>query len=221
MRLKITLTPNREIVPFNHLPVLAGALHKWLGTNTYHGELSLYSYSWLQGARASKNGLNFPKGAYWYISALDDDFLMRSIKGILKDGEMRWGMKVERAEVLPTPDFPDYGEVRFLVASPVFIKRKLENGDTKHYLYTDIESDALLTETLQHKLRTAGLSDEGVQVRFDRDYPKAKTQLVRYRDINNRCSYCPVFVKGTKEQLVFAWTVGMGNSTGVGFGALI
>lgn len=221
MRLKITLTPNREIVPYNHLPVLAGALHKWLGPNEYHGEISLYSFSWLQGGRPTRNGLRFPRGASWYISALDDDFLMRSIKGILKDGDVRWGMRVERAEVLPNPDFPDFGEVRFLVASPIFVKRKLENGDTKHYLYTDLESDELLTENLQLKLTQGGLSNENVSVRFDREYLKAKTQLVTYRGIDNRCSYCPVFVKGTKEQLGFAWTVGLGNSTGIGFGGLI
>ena len=221
MRLKISLTPNHEIVPFNHLPVLAGALHKWLGPNEYHGEISLYSFSWLQGGRPTKDGLRFPKGASWYINALDDDFLMRSIKGILKDGDIRWGMRVERAEILPNPDFPDYGEVRFLVASPVFVKRKLDNGDTKHYLYTDLESDVLLTETLKHKLRIAEISDKEVEVRFDRDYQRAKTQLVKYREINNRCSYCPIFMKGTKEQLSFFWTTGAGNSTGIGFGSLI
>jgi len=221
MRLKITLTSSQEIVPFNHLPVLAGVLHKWLGENTYHGAISLYSFSWLQGGKFTRQGLRFPRGAAWYISALDDDFLMRSIKGILQDGDLRWGMRVERAEILPNPDFPDYGEVRFLVASPIFVKRKLDNGDTKHYLYTDLESDALLTENLQLKLTQAGLSSEGVSVRFDREYPKAKTQLVRYRAVDNRCSYCPVFVQGSKEQLAFAWTCGLGNSTGIGLGALI
>ncbi|MBK7873833.1 MAG: hypothetical protein IPJ74_25830 [Saprospiraceae bacterium] len=118
------------------------------------------------------------------------------------------------------PDFTDVPEVRFLLASPVFIKRKLADGSDKHYLYTDPESDALLTETLQHKLRVAGLPDEGVSVRFDRSYPKAKVQLLNYRGISNKCSYCPVLVQGSPEQLAFAWTVGMGNSTGVGFGAV-
>jgi CRISPR/Cas system endoribonuclease Cas6 (RAMP superfamily) len=29
-----------------------------------------------------------------------------------------------------------------------------------------------------------------------------------------------VIIKGTPEQLAFAWNVGLGNSTGIGFGAL-
>lgn len=220
MRIKLKLTPNREPVPFNHLPVLTGALHKWLGPNTEHDGLSLYSFSFLQNGRGNKYGLHFPKGAYWFISALDSEFMMRSIQGILADPDIRWGMKVQAAEVSPNPSFPDHGEVRFLTTSPVFIKRKREDGSTKHYSYTEPESDLLLTQTLQHKLRTAGLSDHGVSVRFDRTYPKAKTQKVTYRNIGNMANVCPVFVAGSKEQLEFAWTVGVGNSSGVGLGSL-
>lgn len=71
MRLHLQLSPSREVVPFNHLPVLTGALHKWLGPNQEHGGLSLYSFSWLQGGRATRNGLRFDDGATWMISALD------------------------------------------------------------------------------------------------------------------------------------------------------
>ena len=220
MRLLLTLSSNRTPVEFNHLHILAGALHKWLGPNEEHDGLSLYSYSWLQGGRANGRGLHFPKGAQWHISALDSDFLSRSIQGIFRDPGIRWGMQVEQCQVVPPPQFPDFGEVRFLCASPIFIKRTLPDGEEKHYLYTDPESDRLLTETLQHKLRAAGLPDTGVSVRFDRDYPKAKTQKVMYRDIGNMSNYCPVHVQGTAEQLAFVWTVGLGNSTGVGFGGL-
>lgn len=226
MRLKLQLSPARETVPFNHLPVLAGALHKWLGPNPEHDGLSLYSYSWLQGALMTSGGLRFLKGAQWHISALDGDFLMRSVQGILSDPQIRWGMQVDQVQIEAPPPFPDAGEVRFLLASPIFIKRSIPNPDKpegeeeKHYLFNDPESDRLLTDTLRHKLRAAGLSDAGVQARFDRGYPKARTQKVMYRNVGNMANYCPVFVRGTAEQLAFAWTVGLGNSTGVGFGSV-
>lgn len=220
MRLYLTLSSSREAAPFNHLPVLAGALHKWLGPNEVHDGLSLYSFSWLQGAVASSQGLRFPKGATWFISATDGEFLSRSIQGIFADPHLRWGMQVTQANFVLPPDFSEQAEVRFLLASPVFIKRGLPDGSDKHYLYTDPESDDLLSETLQHKLRVAGLPHEGAAVRFDRSYAKAKTQLLSYRGIENKCSYCPVFIKGSPQQLAFAWTVGVGNSTGVGFGSV-
>jgi len=215
-------------VEFNHLHILAGALHKWLGPNDEHDGLSLYSFSWLKGSVVRDGALHFPNGAQWYISALDDDFLVRSIGGIFRDPGIRWEMQVANVEVMPLPVFPNgTSEQRFEVLSPVLIKRKIPNSDKpdgfeeKHYLYTDPESDALLTETLQHKLRAAGLPAEGVSVRFDRSYPKAKTQKVMYRNIGNMANYCPVFVCGTAEQLAFGWTVGVGSSTGVGFGSLM
>lgn len=227
MRLLLKLSPNRIPVDFNHLHILTGALHKWLGPNEEHDGLSLYSFSWLKGSVVRNNALHFPSGAQWHISAIDGDFLARSIAGIFRDPGIRWGMQVEKAEILAPPPFPvGVSEQRFLLLGPVFIKRSIPNPnkpngwEDKHYVYTDPESDALLTDTLRHKLRVAGLPDEGVSVRFDRAYPKAKTQKVMHRNIGNMASYCPVFVRGTAEQLAFAWTVGVGNSTGAGFGAV-
>ena len=228
MRLQLRLKAPRETVPFNHLHILAGALHKWLGPNEEHDGLSLYSFSWLQGARPQGDGLRFPKGAGWFISALDGDFLARSISGIFRDPGIRWGLEVEHAGLVKLPIFPEgISEQRFLLASPILIKRSIPNAakpggmEEKHHLYTDPESDALLTETLRHKLRAAGFDDTDAAVRFDRAYPKARTQKVMYREIGNMANYCPVLVTGTAEQLAFAWTVGMGSSTGVGFGSLV
>lgn len=220
-RLLLKLSPNSEPVDFNHLHILAGILHRWLGHNEEHDGLSLYTFSWLKGASARQGALHFPKGATWAISALKDDFLMRNMSGILRDPAMRWGMRVEQIQVQAPPAFPEgVSEQRFLCASPIFIKRQQPDGEEKHILYSDPLSDQFLTETLCHKLRAAGFSPEGVSVRFDRSYPKARSQKVMYRHIGNMANYCPVFVQGTPEQLAMAWTVGLGSSTGIGFGAL-
>ena len=125
MRLHLQLSPSRQPVNFDHLPVLAGALHKWLGPNEEHDELSLYSFSWLQGAKPGPGGLQFPKGATWFISSLDNDFLIRSIQGVLANPEVRWGMRVQECRVSDAPAFPAEGEIRFLCASPIFIKRSV------------------------------------------------------------------------------------------------
>jgi CRISPR-associated endoribonuclease Cas6 len=219
MRLKLRLSRAEELVPFDHLPVLAGALHKWLGPNTEHGGISLYSFSWLMGGRKIRNGLMFPEGAEWHISALDGEFLHRSIQGIMSDTDVRWGMQVREVVLEPTPQY-EQGETYFLLSSPVLIKRQREDGSIAHLLYDDPASDELMTATMRHKMQVAGVIGEGLNLRFDRDYPKAKTQKVNYKGIENRCSYCPVIATGTPDQLAFAWTVGLGNSTGVGFGSV-
>jgi CRISPR-associated endoribonuclease Cas6 len=45
--------------------------------------------------------------------------------------------------------------------------------------------------------------------------------MVKYRDINIKGTLCPVIVEGDPRAVQFAWEVGVGNSTGIGFGAII
>jgi hypothetical protein len=41
-----------------------------------------------------------------------------------------------------------------------------------------------------------------------------------YRNISMRVNKCPVIIKGRPETKSFAWNVGIGNSTGIGLGAI-
>ena len=63
MRIHLKTTANDKLVPFDYQKYLVGTLHKWLGTNTEHDLMSLYSFSWLYGSVKEKDKLNFPKGA--------------------------------------------------------------------------------------------------------------------------------------------------------------
>lgn len=218
MRLHLDLTPNLKQVPFNNIPTLVGTLHKWLGKNQWHGKIALHSFSWLGGSRRANGGLNFPQGATWFISSVDEEFIKRLVNGIQQDPAVNFGLSVCRITIQEDPIFTDTHSFR--VASPILIKRR-EGERVRHYIFSDEQADQLLTETLTTKLRTAGIDYEGVNVFFNKDYTAAKTKLVNYDGINNRASLCPVTIKGTPEQLAFAWNVGIGNSTGVGFGALI
>jgi CRISPR-associated endoribonuclease Cas6 len=100
------------------------------------------------------------------------------------------------------------------------IKRRPEGAKHhKFYYYDDSEANELLTETLQHKLTRAGLPTD-VSVSFDTSYPKPRIKMATYRGIQNKGSVCPVIVTGNPRAVAFAWEVGVGNSTGIGFGAL-
>ena len=88
-------------------------------------------------------------------------------------------------------------------------------------LYTNEESDTLMTETLKSKMKLFGLEDETLKIAFDKSYSKAKTKLITYNRINSKASLCPLIIKGKPKTKAFAWDVGIGNSTGIGFGSLI
>lgn len=219
MRIRITTTPNTCPVQFNYQPKLVGTLYKWIGRSDMHDDISLYSFSWLQGGRRVKDGLSFNNGARLFLSFYDDIVVKQIIASILDAPDMFCGMKVVDISLVNNPDFTDCDY--FLCASPIFIKRTLEDGRTRQYDFNDAESSVLMQQTLTAKMLKAGLEpDDTLKIQFDRSYAKKKTKLVHYRDIGNKASLCPVIIKGKPETKLFAWTVGIGNCTGIGFGAI-
>ncbi len=217
MRIHLITTGTKKTIPFNYQHILTGALHKWAGRNIVHDEMSLYSFSWLQGGEPLKNGLAFHQGARYFISSSNDGFIKSIIGGIKADPEIAFNLKVQEIVIQEDPAFKN--KEKFHAASPIFIRRHVDGKDI-HYSFREKESNKLLTETLKNKLKKAGINNAGVEVSFDDNYPNAKTKIISYNDIGNKVNICPVIIKGSPKQIAFAWNVGVGNSTGIGFGAL-
>jgi len=59
-----------------------------------------------------------------------------------------------------------------------------------------------------------------LNVYFDIDYTSAYTKGTMFKGIFTKGSVCPIIVEGSSEQIAFLWDVGIGNSTGIGFGSL-
>ncbi|MCR9288932.1 MAG: CRISPR-associated endoribonuclease Cas6 [Bacteroidetes bacterium] len=226
MRIYLRLTPNKTTVPFNYQRNLVGAFYKWLGgESALHDEISLYSLSWLRhlgNPRYKRNrantGFEFPFGAEMFISSPLPDLHQKFIQGIFQDQHINWGMNVDEVNMKVTPQFGN--RQVFLAQSPILIKRKSETD--KHYQYffpKDPKSNEYLTETLRRKLEKAGLSTD-VSVAFDATYPKPIIKKIAYRGLDIKGTICPVIVEGDSRAVQFAWEVGVGNSTGIGFGAL-
>jgi CRISPR-associated endoribonuclease Cas6 len=221
MRIYLTTTPSRRLFPYNYQKRLTGAIHKWLGAdNAIHGQTALFSFSGLNRAVAASNaGLRFPDGAQWFISAFDPELLKRLIKGINADPIVMEDMVVN--EIIIQED-PAFGEARiFKVGSPVLVKQKLSLSQTHHCVFSESIADEILTNVLRFKLAKAGLNNENVRVEFQRQYQGAKTKLIQYDGIGNKVNVCPIAIHGSPTQLAFAWNVGVGHSTGIGFGSLI
>jgi CRISPR-associated endoribonuclease Cas6 len=218
MRIYLRLSKNKELIPFNYQSFLTGALHKWVGQeNMEHGNVSLYSFSWLQHIDTTAKGINLKNGSYFFISAYDDALIKTVVKGIMADSSAFFGSSVLAVEMKETPVFSDVW--RFTVASPVLIRR-FDGENDQHIGFDDEKASFYLTETMQRKLALAGLPAEHIKVRFDGDFPHPRTKVITYKGIGNRANLCPVVVEGTPEQVAFVWNAGVGNSTGIGFGAL-
>ena len=153
-----------------------------------------------------------------FISAHSNDLIKSIITNIQADSTMFCGLKVQEIIIQENPELTD--KEYFLAASPIFIKRKTENDRVKHYGYNEKETSAFLLETLQNKMAKVGLIDETLDICFDQNYPNAKSTVVHYNGIKNKANICPIIIKGKPETKIFAWNVGVGNSTGIGLGAI-
>ncbi|PRY21720.1 CRISPR-associated Cas6 family protein [Spirosoma oryzae] len=221
MRLQLQLTPNTQPVPFNHLHQLTGALHKWLGPNDIHDTTSQYSFGWLRGGDSKNGTLRFPRGAQWNISFYDEGKARQLLGGMLDKPDLGFGMQIfEIREVYP-PDFQSR-HCFSTDGSSVVIRQKRPDGSRAYLLWDDPATDIALTESFRRKLTTAGFTgdDLAVALSFDRSYPAARTRKSTIKGVHHRGSECPIIVEGTPDAQYFAWTAGVGELTGSGFGAL-
>jgi CRISPR-associated endoribonuclease Cas6 len=217
MRIHLIIKTSKQIIPFDHQPLLVGTIHKWLGWNEEHGNMSLYSFSRLKGGKVSKEGLTFDGISSFFISAFERDLIKKLIIGIQNDSTMFCGLTVEEIILEEDPDLAN--RELFQIGSPIFIKRKIGER-IEQIFFDDPRASEYLTETLQTKMKQVGLADESLNIRFDLTHNNAGTKLITYKGIKNRANWCPVIIEGKPETKLFAWNVGLGNSTGIGFGAI-
>lgn len=221
MRYQLILSPNTEPVPFNHLHQLTGTVHKWLGENTVHNGLSLYSFGWLRGGEVRKSNLLFPQGASWNISFFDDELAKQLLKGVLNEPSVAYGMQVQEVREIPPLLFNK--QHIFQTDGSAVLARQKRTDDTREYLLWDsLAANEVLTNLLRRKLNQAGYTGEHLNARvaFDRAYKTPRTRKITIKDVEHKGSECPVIVEGTPEAIHFAWLVGIGDLTGSGFGAL-
>lgn len=217
MRIYLKTNLQSSVISFDHQPLLVGAIHKWLGWNEEHGKISLYSFSRLQGGKVTHNGLLFEKGTSFFFSSHSSELMKNLISGIRADHTMFSGLYVSDIIIQEDPDLTE--RELFFAASPILIKRVF-GEKIDHILFNDDRADKYLKETLVTKLKEAGIYDDSFDIRFDRNYPKAGTKMIIYKGIANKANWCAVIIKGKPETKLFAWNVGLGNSTGAGFGAI-
>ena len=221
MRIHIRTTPNVKTVPFEYQKNLVGTLNKWIGgDNDEHGKMSLYSFSWLKNGKRAGEGLDFSNGARWFVSCYNEALLKRVLRNIIDSPEMFAGMTVTDVTIEKTPDLT--GRNLFYLGSPVFIKTIDQyTKEARQLTYDDNDSGAAMVNTMRRKMEMAGLpADDTLSIRFDMTYGGRKTKMITYRGIGNRANMCPVIIDGRPETKAFAWEVGIGNSTGIGFGSI-
>ncbi len=218
MRIHLKLTANQEPVPFTYREQLRDIIYNWSEEYHWTTKVSLHSFSSLQRGKKISNALTFNKGSTFFISSWDNDLLKVIIKSIQDNPSFCFGMEISEVIIQETPDLTNISFFR--LASPVLINRTVD-GKKVYYFFDDECAGQLLTETIKTKLKAGGIQvDENLSIEFDKSYSKPQKKRFNYKGVSNPVSICPVIIRASNETKQFIWNVGLGNSTGIGFGAI-
>lgn len=217
MRVYLKIYSGNAIIPYNHQHLLVGTIHKWLGWNNLHGNVALFSFSRLEKGESLKSGLKFGQYCSMFISAYDDEIIKKLISGIQENPVLFDGLAVREISIQENPDLSQQNN--FQVASPILIKRR-EGDKNRHFLFYEDEANDWLKETMLTKMKIVGIDDPTFDICFNKNYSNSKVSLIDYKGIKNKVNWCPIIMNGKPETKAFIWNVGVGNSTGIGFGAI-
>jgi len=218
MRIYLSLSANLRTIPYNYQELLTGVIHKWIGPNNdVHGSGGKYSFSWLQNTKGRAKGIDLSIDSYFFIGSMDESLIKQIIRSILFDPTMFCGIKVVDIQMKSTPAFGS--EACFHMASPVLLKIK-ENDRSKFVTIEDSNFERTLTESFKKRLEHLDLDSGDVSIELNTEHKLRKTKLVTYKGVSNKASVASIIIKGTPAQIAFAWSNGIGHSTGIGFGSL-
>lgn len=218
MRVKITFNKNNNVaVPINNIDAQNSFLHKILGANNiYHDIFSEYSISSLQGGKLDKNtgNLIFTELPYIYVSSLNYFFLNNLLKSLGETNETLCGMTIDDYFV------DDFKVNRFfdkiITISPILLKNK----DGRSITFKDNEWLNLLKINCIKKLEKLGIYDNTFDIEI-RNIDKAKTKKIQVsNDAFAISSMISLTVYGKPETRHALYCLGLGKSTGSGFGAI-
>ena len=219
MRIHLKLTKNLEPVPFTYQEQMTELIHKWTEDYEYPGKVSLHSFSSLRRGRKIDDALSFENGSSFFISSWDNDFLRKIIESLNDNSDFSFGMNVYEIVIQETPDLSSIDFFR--LASPVLICRMIDSKK-EYFFHDDPQAGVLLAETIHTKMKSAGLeTDESLSIVFNNACFRGKKKRVNYKGVSNPVSINPLIIKSKNETKQFIWNVGLGNSTGIGFGAIV
>jgi CRISPR-associated endoribonuclease Cas6 len=229
MKLKIDFSPNTKVVPFDYISKLNGYLHNVLGEkNKYHDDISLYSTSFLHNGKISKDkkSLYFKNGAVWYVSSPDNKFIADFISNIYNHLDFAFGMKLLSVNKIDDVSYDLSNKYIFYTKSPILLKGKDTSGILKniYYTYDDEISSDIMKDIVINKSSKMGYNfkREDFNLYFNTSYINKKIKFINVKGIINKSSACPVVLETSNKDIVdFVYNVGVGHSTGSGFGFLL
>lgn len=214
---KPTNGSDKVVLPFNTQKELNSFLHKTIGVNNkWHDAFSNYSISGIQGGKMLDPGSIIFKDTMPYIqfTTLDTELMEVLLTNLSKKEHTFYNLEYDRVEFQSRNIEKYYDNVQTI--SPLLLVDKTGRKITfkdEHFIET-------LKKNCIDKLAHFGINDDTFDIVL-RNPEKSKTKLVFVGNISNLCTYSSFKVYGKKETRETIYALGLGKSTGSGFGAVM
>jgi len=218
MRLKIEFT-KPALIEADNQHIVNRFIHNLLGRdNIYHDVSSNYNVSNLCGGRLDKKTrlISFKtSNPFIIVSSLDNEFLNKILMGLLQKPFLTADCSFKDVTFI-NEELND-GWNNFLTLSPILLK----NVDDKFLTVKDVDFSEKLREQTIRKLSAINpnldLSDFDLVIE---DKPLNRVCVRKVKSVYNYASICNVKIKGSKKIIEQLYNLGIGNSTGCGFGTI-
>lgn len=205
---------NENIIPFINQKELNKFIYRTLGDgNKYHDAFSDYSISSIQGGKFfDKNHIIFLNRPYIYVSSKNIDFLTTLTDNIEKRKYNFFNHYFDEIEI-ENFRLNEYCD-KVNTLSPILLKR----NDIKITFHDEnfIES---LKDNCVAKLKHFNIFDNSFNIEMI-NVDKAKKKLIVVGNTFNICSMIRMKIYGKRKTREILYDLGLGNSTGCGFGAV-
>lgn len=230
MRIKVVLTIDKDVaLSVSELYTTPnGYINRVLGeNNTHHGEKG-HSISSIQGGSMvdkSKGLIGFPNGRGWfYVSSNDKEFINDVEDALFDDDDcvVREGIKMD-IFVHCEKDVNKYYDI-VKTLSPILVSGTVD-GNLHFYTLEDADYIDVLTQSTRRKLIASGIPEKtanGINIELcgKLENYKRKKDLVKIHNKFNFGSSVLLKVSGCKNARIALYNMGLGQSTGIGFGAV-
>lgn len=221
MRIKILLSKTDKELPINNQHIVNSFIHRALGKdNKYHDAKSDYSISSLQGGKLIKgtDRIKIEDRGYITITSLNQEFL-NNILISLYTTDFHEDIKVSGIEFIE--EYFYNGWNHFATLSPFIIK---EYVDKKTYSFSTLNDNNFQDKVKQHLVNKVSkinpdLDLKDFEVVINKN-PSHKVKGVLVKNVINKANQCQVSIKCSKKVAELIYNIGLGQSTGSGFGTI-
>lgn len=223
MRIRIKFNGKNGNVPFSTQASVNSYIHDCLGRNNgFHDKASDYSLTSLQGGciNEARSGLRFEDDAFIIVSSQNADFMGRLIMGVMKHRQFAYGMTLSDIEHMEE-DMHD-GWNHLTTITPILLKRGYEQKGPQDYWKVGDEGYAEhLRSHLVNKLSKMDptLDLNGLEIIVP-ERPFNRVKKIMVKNVPNFASNCWVSIKCSKKVATMVYHLGLGQSTGSGFGTV-